>query len=64
MTADLMMMVELKKIALSTMLAGALAACASSPPRNVANVCDIFEDRRSWYRSAKNAERRWGIPIS
>lgn len=59
-----MIMVELKKIALSTMLAGALAACASSPPRNVANVCDIFEDRRSWYRSAKNAERRWGIPIS
>lgn len=45
-------------------LAATLAACASSPPSNVANICDIFEDRRPWYRSAKNAEDRWGIPIA
>jgi len=42
-----------------------LASCQSSPPsaREQANLCDIFEDRRNWYRSAAEAERRWGTPI-
>ena len=41
-----------------------LASCVSAPPRNVANICDIFEERRSWYKAAKAAEQRWGVPIS
>ena len=41
-----------------------LSACASSAPRNVANVCSIFEERRSWYRAAKAAEARWQVPIA
>ena len=41
-----------------------LASCASAPPKSVANICEIFEDRRAWYRAAKKAEQRWGIPIS
>lgn len=41
-----------------------LTSCASSPPRDVANVCNIFEDRRSWYNAAKSAEQRWGVPIA
>ncbi|MEX0963061.1 MAG: transglycosylase SLT domain-containing protein [Pseudohongiellaceae bacterium] len=46
------------------LLATLLAACASSPPTSVANICEIFEDRRSWYRAAKHSEQRWGIPMS
>jgi hypothetical protein len=45
-------------------LVGILSACVSSPPQNALNVCDIFEERRSWYRAAKAAEDRWGIPLS
>jgi hypothetical protein len=41
-----------------------LASCASSPPQDVADVCNIFEDRRSWYNAAKSAEQRWGVPIA
>ncbi len=41
-----------------------VSACASSAPRNVANVCSIFEERRSWYRAAKAAEARWQVPIA
>lgn len=41
-----------------------LSACASSTPRNVANVCSIFEERRGWYRAAKAAESRWQVPIA
>jgi hypothetical protein len=41
-----------------------LNGCVSSPPRNASNVCEIFEDKRSWYRAAKAAEARWGAPMS
>ncbi len=41
-----------------------LTSCVSSPPRNAMDVCEIFEDRRSWYKAAKASEARWGAPIS
>ena len=45
-------------------LSGALTmACVATQPRNIGDVCDIFEDRRSWYQAAKSSERRWGVPI-
>ena len=40
-----------------------LGACASNAPRDVTDVCDIFDERRSWYRAAKSAEARWQVPI-
>ena len=41
-----------------------LTACVATQPRNIADVCAIFEDRLGWYRAAKRSEQRWGIPIS
>jgi len=41
----------------------ALTSCISSPPRNISNVCDMFEERRSWYKSAERTEERWGVPV-
>lgn len=46
------------------LLATLLAACASAPPASVADICEIFDDRRGWYRAAKTSERRWGVPMS
>ncbi|MBL4821106.1 MAG: hypothetical protein JKY98_08995 [Gammaproteobacteria bacterium] len=40
-----------------------LASCVASPPESIANVCDIFEDRRPWYKAVKNTEQRWGVPV-
>lgn len=40
-----------------------LSACAASRPANPANVCDMFEERRSWYRAAERTEQRWGVPV-
>ena len=43
----------------------ALSACVStSTPSNTENICQIFDEKRSWYRSAARSERKWGIPIS
>jgi len=49
---------------LLTFLLLQLAACAATPPRNTANVCNMFEDRRNWYRAAQDAEQQWQIPIA
>lgn len=41
-----------------------LAACTTSPPSQAENICEIFTEQRGWYRDAKKAEKRWGIPLS
>lgn len=53
-----------RHIAILVLLVFTLTACASSPPRNVANSCAIFEERKSWYKAAKASEQRWGVPIA
>jgi len=37
-----------------------VAGCATSPPQQPDNICSIFQEKRSWYRAAANAEARWG----
>lgn len=41
-----------------------LSACASSPPRQVNNICSIFSERPHWYKAAKKSEKRWGSSVS
>ena len=41
----------------------ALSACATTPPRNMEDVCSIFEQRPKWYKSAVKSAKRWGGPI-
>jgi hypothetical protein len=40
-----------------------LAGCATSPPTNKDNVCEIFREKRGWYHDANRSSRRWGAPI-
>lgn len=41
-----------------------LIGCHPPPPRNIENICHIFNEYPSWYRDAKKVEKRWGIPIN
>lgn len=40
-----------------------LTGCATRQPENVDNICEIFQDKRGWYRHAKRAESNWGTPV-
>lgn len=40
-----------------------LAGCSSIPPANPNNICDIFDDKPSWYKDSKKAEKRWGSSV-
>jgi len=49
---------------LSAALAGALLwSCSTSPPRNITDSCEIFDDKSGWYKDAQRAYQRWGVPI-
>lgn len=48
-------------IALSLLIL--LVGCATTPPQNVENVCDIFDEYYDWYSASKQAEKNHGIPI-
>jgi hypothetical protein len=41
-----------------------MAGCASSPPRDVDNICNIFREKDDWYEAAKEARDRWAAPIT
>jgi len=41
-----------------------LAACATSPPSDVDNLCSIFTEKSDWYDEASDARDNWGSPIS
>jgi len=48
---------------ISALLTLFLVACATSPPGNIRDACNIFEDKSGWYGDAKHAYKKWGIPI-
>lgn len=39
-----------------------LVGCATPPPKNPDNICDIFFEHQDWYFSAKDAQEKWGAP--
>lgn len=39
-------------------------SCSNLPPSNTSNICKIFEEKSSWYKAAKKAEKNWKVPIS
>ncbi|MDF1615082.1 hypothetical protein [Desulfurivibrio dismutans] len=54
-----------RTLALLFLLAASLlmGGCTTRAPASTDNLCNIFEDNRSWHRQARQAEKKWGIPI-
>ena len=42
----------------------ATLACTTSPPSDLNNLCNIFEEKNGWYSDAATARGEWGSPIS
>lgn len=40
-----------------------LTGCATSPPQNPDNLCEIFKEHRSWYVAAIDTKEKWGVPV-
>jgi hypothetical protein len=39
------------------------AACTTSPPSDVNDLCSIFKEKDGWYKDANKSRKRWGSPI-
>lgn len=39
-----------------------LAACSTPQPRNINDVCDIYDEYYDWYNASKSVRERYGIP--
>lgn len=45
-------------------LVALLSGCAGSPPTKIDNICHIFDEKRSWYRDVRDAQKRWDGSIA
>lgn len=41
-----------------------LAGCATTPPKNTSDICALFTEKKSWYKSAKKSQKKWQIPLT
>ena len=54
----------MRSIALVFLVSILTTACVTTPPKNTKNICEIFRDKRGWYKDAKKATDKWEIPIA
>lgn len=40
-----------------------IGGCTTKPPENSVNLCEIFREKRAWYKDAKKMNEKWGVPI-
>ena len=39
-------------------------SCSSSPPARPDDICEVFREKSGWYKDARHAQKRWGLPVS
>jgi hypothetical protein len=39
-----------------------ITGCKAAPPNSPENICDIFTEKKSWYKAAIQTEKRWKLP--
>ena len=54
---------KMKKILIILITVIVSTGCASAPPKNINNVCEIFKEREDWWEAASDMNEKWGTPI-
>jgi hypothetical protein len=52
----------LLKVMVLTLLLS-IVGCTTTPPQNVDDVCEIFDEYYDWYSASKEVEKKYGVPI-
>ncbi len=52
-----------KLFALSLLAVIFISGCFSTPAREVTNICNLLDEKVSWYRAAKMSEEKWKVPM-
>ena len=45
------------------LVATLIFGCTSNPPKDMDDICEIFEQNRSWYKASVKSKRKWGAPV-
>lgn len=53
---------KLKQLVIVNLLM--MSGCATLPPKNTDNLCQIFREKDGWYEASLKSARRWGTPIA
>lgn len=40
-----------------------VGGCTGQPPKQVDDVCEVFEEKSGWYKDARRSFKKWGVPI-
>ena len=51
------------KVLLILSIGLSFTSCVTPPPRDVDNICTIFDQYPSWYKASLDVEKRWLIPV-
>ena len=52
------------RLTIVALICAFMSACATSPPSDVNDACEIFREKSGWYKDAKKSRARWDAPIS
>lgn len=49
-------------VSVATAMLLLLTGCATVPPDNPENICEIFREKPSWHKAAVRTQKKWGVP--
>ena len=52
------------KLIFGAVIMASLVGCAAAPPKNTSNLCEIFTEKKGWYKDTRKASKRWGGDIA
>ena len=52
------------KLIIGVTFIASLLGCAAAPPKNTSNLCEIFTEKKGWYKDTRKASKRWGGDIA